>query len=75
VPGMGSTPHRVVHLRGCRSVGPPASDVAAEGIVDCRAFTRAEIDGLVAHGEIRSLVTLGALLLVWTRTTGGAPNN
>jgi len=67
VPGMGSTPHRIVVLHNCLRGGAPIGDVAAEGIVECRAFTDAEFDHLAARNEIRSLVTLAAVALFRAR--------
>jgi 8-oxo-dGTP pyrophosphatase MutT (NUDIX family) len=70
VPGMGSTPHRIVLLNDCRPDGPPTGDAAAEGVVECRAFSDAEIDELVEQRQIRSLVTLAAIHLHRRRKTG-----
>jgi hypothetical protein len=70
VPGMGSTPHRVVFLSNCEPSGRPTGDVGSEGIVESRAFTDAEIDDLIAKRAIRSLVTLAAIFLQRRRRMG-----
>ncbi len=62
VPGMGCTPHAVVALANCRpGTVPPGA--AGEGIVECRAFAKEELCGLLGAGEIRALPTLAALAL------------
>ena len=63
VPGMGCAPHVVVALRNCRPGAAPHA-AGAEGIVECRAFTAAELQELIRRGEIRALPTLGALALL-----------
>jgi 8-oxo-dGTP pyrophosphatase MutT (NUDIX family) len=63
VPGMGSTPHRVVFLTNCHPGEKPVIDATAEGIVECGHFSDVEIDAMIARQEIRSLVTLGAIVL------------
>jgi 8-oxo-dGTP pyrophosphatase MutT (NUDIX family) len=63
-PSMGSIPHRIVMLKGCRKDCEPAGDLAAERITDCRAFDDAEVSRLIQNGEIRSLATLGALTVL-----------
>lgn len=62
-PSMGSIPHRIVVLTGCRRDGEPTGDTTSEGIVECKAFTDEEVTALVNRGEIRSLATLGALIV------------
>ena len=70
VPGMGSTPHRILLLDDCRPGGPPTGDVVAEGVVESRAFSDVEIDELVERRQIRSLVTLAAIYLSRRRESG-----
>jgi glycosyltransferase involved in cell wall biosynthesis len=63
-PSMGSIPHRIVMLKGCRRESEPTGDPAAEGIVESKAFTEDEVTALVKTGGIRSLATLGALTVL-----------
>jgi 8-oxo-dGTP pyrophosphatase MutT (NUDIX family)/glycosyltransferase involved in cell wall biosynthesis len=61
-PGMGSMPHRIVVLRDCVP-GRPTGNPSEEGITEARSFSLEETRQMSRSGQIRSLVTLGALAL------------
>ncbi|HVJ83274.1 MAG TPA: glycosyltransferase [Planctomycetia bacterium] len=74
VPGMGCTPHAIITLTNCVAGSTPsAAHLAAEGIVDFRAFTASEVSELAKSGKIRALPTLAALAYLGAGGLSDAP--